>query len=251
MSLWHVTAAAKMTDFMKSYFPAAEVSFTGSFLNPETLDIYSDVDMKVSPVGGGRVNLKAFVGAMSVRVYGVFGYETHINADSDVLRVCFDNGWRFDITLEYGTPQARESGGALADNIDSVINQFWFLSSMVLVKLGRGDYLIAAHLALELCRLVIVIQMLVRDGETKTDIHRFGGFEEVPALKALATWGERRDNSQNTGEDILNILFLAAECMDMTAAANRPDYTARTGKLRLMRLHFSNMDCHAVFNGSQ
>jgi len=49
-------------------------------------------------------------------------------------------------------------------------------------RLGRGDYLIAAHLALEMCQLILVIQMMMRDEEKGTNMHRFGGKEAVPIM---------------------------------------------------------------------
>jgi len=98
------------------------------------------------------------------------------------------------------------------EKIENTVNSFWFASSMVLIKLGRSDYLIAAHLVLELCQIVIVMQMFVRDEEKKTNIHRFGDCEDVPILHSIPLL-KSRDN-KSTQDGILNILFYAAKHMD-------------------------------------
>jgi len=116
---------------------------------------------------------------------------------------------------------------------------------MVLVKLGRGDNLIAAHLALELCQLTVVVQMLMRDEEKKTNIHRFGGREDVPVLRSLippanhsdmpgdmpAHHSNLPDNSKN---EIIRILFHASGHMDIICADIHKDYIKRSGKLEAL-----------------
>ncbi|MCL2355983.1 MAG: hypothetical protein FWC70_02330 [Defluviitaleaceae bacterium] len=83
---------------------------------------------------------------------------------------------------------------------------------MVLVKIGRKDNLIAAHLALEMCQLIIVIQMLARDEEKGTNIHRYGNSEAVPILYSFASFGPGCD----TVDKILAILFSATAETDRT-----------------------------------
>jgi len=250
MRLWQAAAADEMIGFIREYFPVNEACLAGSLLDPETLDIYSDVDLKVSLADNTSVNIKQFVAELNEQFYGVFGYQIMYNADNDVLRICFDNGWRFDISFYYPpvpfappappAPSTRDDG--FFDKIDSVVYEFWFISSMVLVKLGRGDYLIAAHLALELCRLTVVVQMLIRDEEKKTNIHRFGGREDVPVLRSLIPSAIHSDVPgdipaqhsnlpYNNKNEIIRVLFHASGHMDKICADIQKDYIKRSDKL--------------------
>ena len=271
MRLWQAAAADEMISFIKEYLSVNEVGLAGSLLEPETLDVYSDVDLKVSLSGNTAVNMKQFVAELNEHFCGVFGYQTMYNDDNDVLRICFDNGWRFDISFYYPqkpkpllsetapsappapptppapstppappAPSTRDDG--FFDKIDSVVYEFWFISSMVLVKLGRGDYLIAAHLALELCRLTVVVQMLIRDEEKKTNIHRFGGREDVPVLRSLIPSAIHSDVPgdipaqhsnlpYNNKNEIIRVLFHASGHMDKICADIQKDYIKRSDKL--------------------
>ena len=232
MNLWHAEAAKKMTDFIKAYFPESETDIVGSLLAPGTLDICSDVDMKISLSGNTPVNMKELTEALSGHFCPIFGCEVHHNPCSDVLRVCFANGWRFDLSFLYPQAQAApEAAVSFLDRAESTVHGFWFLASMVLVKLGRNDFLIAAHLALELCQLHIVLQMLMRDAEKGTGIHRFGDGEDVPVLRSLMSRGGCCDVPQNSKDAILDILFRVAEQMDASSAAVLPGYVARSETL--------------------
>ena len=227
-----MVAAQQMKSFIENYYPGSMVSFEGSILIPSDLDVFSDVDMKITLSKNTPVNMKELITALSERFNNIFGYEIHNNSDADVLRVCFENGWRFDLTFIRPGPQAPQTEQpSFFDNIDATMNLFWFLSSMVLVKLGRKDYLIAAHLALELCQLNIVMQMLARDEDKKTHIHRFGDSEDVPVLYALTSLNSRRDRINNGKDEILKILFLSAEHMDKITASIKPGYIFRLAKL--------------------
>jgi hypothetical protein len=219
MNLWQTIAAEKMSSFIQDFLPASKISFNGSLLDPNTIDVFSDVDMKVSLLTNALVNMKNLISAFSERVSGVLGYEIHNNYDNDVLRMCLNNGWRYDLTFVYPEPQKRNAVDlSFLDKVENTVNSFWFASSMALVKLGRNDYLIAAHLALELCQLVIVMQMLVRDEEKKTNIHRFGDREDVPVLHSLLLLRSRDGFSENNKDEILNIIFHAAEHMEKISA---------------------------------
>jgi hypothetical protein len=235
MNLWQPTAADKMANFIKDFLPVNEIIFNGSIVEPNTLDMFSDVDMKILLSDNTSLNIANFIQALPEQFFPVFGYEIHNHNEHDVLRLCFENGWRFDFTFIY--PQPRESQATDSHffyKLDSVTNQFWFLAVSVLIRLGRNDFLIAAHLALELCQLNIVIQMLIRDEEKKTNIHRYGDGEDVPVLHSLLP-NERNDFSQETKSEILNVLFASAKQMDKILLAAFPKYKERSEKLIAMR----------------
>jgi hypothetical protein len=239
MKLWQTTAAEKMSNFIQELLPMSEVSFVGSLLDPDTMDIFSDADMKVSLPKNALVNMKSFISAVSEKISGVLGYEIYNNYDNDVLRMCLDNGWRYDLTFTYPEPQKRNGVDlSFLDKAEDTANSFWFASSMALVKLGRNDYLIAAHLALELCQLVIVMQMLARDDEKKTNIHRFGDGEDVPVLHSLLLLRSRDDFSQNSKDEILDIIFHASEHMEKISASIVKE-PCRTDKLKKLRYQFN------------
>jgi hypothetical protein len=62
-----------------------------------------------------------------------------------------------------------------ADAVAEVIVAFHFDAVLAAVKAARGDILIGAHLTLQLARHILVIAMLLRDRESGTTHHRFGG----------------------------------------------------------------------------
>jgi len=152
--------------------------------------------------------------------------------------VCFENGWRFDLSFHYPSSKILQiKDSSFLEKINSIVNQFWFMAVMVLVKLGRKDYLIAAHLVLELCQLIVVIQMMERDNAKGTNMHRFGDGEDVPVLQALF------QSDGSTEDIILAILFEAAKHMDEIAATVDRGYTKRTNKLRFLTLNRKVMSC--------
>jgi hypothetical protein len=106
---------------------------------------------------------------------------------------------------------------------------------MVLVKIGRDDFLIASHLAFELFQLNIVIQMLIRDTNKSTNIHRFGEKEDVPVLKSLLQSDINELSDKNTANVILHMLFLAAEQMDGLLLSLNIDYSPKSGRLKSIR----------------
>ncbi|MCL1862784.1 MAG: hypothetical protein FWF78_04360 [Defluviitaleaceae bacterium] len=45
------------------------------------------------------VDTKDLLADISDNFDGIFGYKVHNNHDNDVMRLCLDNGWRFDLTF--------------------------------------------------------------------------------------------------------------------------------------------------------
>ena len=60
---------------------------------------YSDADIKISLSENISLSMKNLIKTLSERFYKVFGFEVHNHDNSDVLSVCFENGWRFDLTF--------------------------------------------------------------------------------------------------------------------------------------------------------
>ena len=214
--------------FLSGFIKIEKVIFAGSILDPKSLDIYSDVDITVYLSDDFAFHMTELIDGLSKK-FDVFGYEAYSSDDKDLLRICFATGWRFDLSIIHNKQnvmlQADNSfEGAIGDNV----NRFWFMAVMVLIKLGRKDFLIASHLALELCQLTIVSQMLVRDRTKNTNIHRFGDKEDVPILHSLS----RLDNTDDTECAILRILYMAAERMDALSEDIYPRYIRKGGHLK-------------------
>jgi len=232
---WQTIAVDKFSNFIGNFLPLSEISVIGSCLEPNSIDIFSDVDLKILLSDNSAINFNKLIKAISQQFDGVFGYEVHNNCNNDVLRFCLNNGWRFDLTFVYSMPKVSvEAEILLSAKIDSIVNQFWFIASMVLVKLGRNDFLTAAHLALELCQLNIVVQMLIRDDEKKSNIHRFGDSEHVPVLHPLTSSKRCGEFLENEKDKILGILFHAAEHMDKISLQTIKNYTIRSEHLKTL-----------------
>jgi len=241
MTLWQPDAAEKMSNFLRDFLKSRaychyhqhpdgidDIKIYGSVKNPADLDIYSDVDMEITMLDNLPIDIKALLNAAADEFSPVFGYEVISHSLKDAVRVCFENGMRFDLIFRYPSdkePLIKEHSleDSFLSKIADVANQFWFMASMVLAKLGRNDNLIAAHLVLELCQMVIVIQMLVRDNEKGTNIHRFGGGEDVPALHSPIHVPNRPHSKCRTVDAILTTLFSAAAHMDMAMETQKSD----------------------------
>jgi len=62
-------------------------------------NVFSDVDIKISLLNNVAVDTKDLLADISDNFDGIFGYKVHNNHDNDVMRLCLDNGWRFDLTF--------------------------------------------------------------------------------------------------------------------------------------------------------
>lgn len=113
-------------------------------------------------------------------------------------------------------PATNQDGGE--DDVCRLCNAAWFKLILGACKLGRGDHLIAAHLALEAAGDAIVLQMIRRDRDSGTQIHRYGQREPVPLLEAL------RDAPGDDAGGILWLLHTAGAQLDRQAAQLLPQY---------------------------
>jgi predicted nucleotidyltransferase len=240
MEIWQHEAAKKITRFIGKFYKTIKIECTGSILTPEKLDAYSDVDMEVYLSNENTVDMAAFINVLYKQFETIFGYEIHRHDKKDLLRICFMNGHKYDLSFIYPNAKTHEPGEESFEiKTEYVVNQFWYAASQVLVKLGRGDYLVAAHLALELCQLIIVLQMLERDYVKNTNIHRRGDRENVPILHSVHRLKQPGGlPEKNSPGDITDILFTAAGQMDETASSMNPSYARRTAKLEALYTGF-------------
>lgn len=210
--LWQYEAKEMIEKLLATFPEIKKIEVKGSMLDETTLDKYSDVDLEIHLAHTTPFDIKRVV----KKLPPALGYEIHNNT----LRICLWEGWRFDLSFIYPAEDSLE------DKVENLVNSFWFTASMVLTKLGRGDNLIASHLALELCRQTIVMQMLIRDRDKNTNTHRFGDNEHVPVLHSITQILDKNEE----GLLIRDILFQAAQSMDKMSSGF--GYAPRTNILR-------------------
>lgn len=236
--MWQTGAAEKMSNLLAGLVKADEIKFHGSLNNPAELDAFSDVDMQISLSGNAPVNIEKIFAVVSKEFAPVFGYETISHSRKDAIRLCLENGMRFDLVFRYPSdkePQAEDN--ATLVKVNGVASQFWFIASIILVKLGRRDNLVAAHLVLEMCQLIVVIQMILRDDKKDTNIHRFGDGEHVPVLHHSPHIPNRPFMNCETADEILAVLFSAAVHMDKMMKALDLGYTEKSNTLNVLAKH--------------
>lgn len=112
--------------------------------------------------------------------------------DTPVLRLVMKNGMRYDlafhITEDLSAPIlqfpqeediVKQDGRFWPDWDLKKADAFWFMQIQALGKLYRGDYLIADHIANMQINETLVAQMVMRDDQYGTNIHRYGHGEEL------------------------------------------------------------------------
>lgn len=147
----------------------------------------------------------------------------------EVIRLCKDNGMRFDLIISTTRSDDYQSlpHGYRDVNLDKCDN-FWFTAVQALGKLMRNDYLISSHLAHNLLQEGLVLQMIKRDEEKKTDFHRYGDKEDLTYLNCIP-------NSETPfirpGDDIYNhiahLIYSAVKSYDELNQKNSDSYRSR------------------------
>jgi hypothetical protein len=196
--LWHKEAMGEISARLSSMPGIVSFAWKGSCLEPESMDSFSDLDLDITlsgPVHDAKSWMSRLFGGIAV-----FAYEQLGGADKTVLRICLENGWRLDLTCRPGFQNnPPDEPGTLA----WLSNHFWFTAIMASVKLGRRDNLIAAHLALDLYRDILVLLMLERDRRSGTNIHRFGEDEDISFLLGMLP----RESDTATGRELISRLI--------------------------------------------
>ncbi len=270
---WQVCAIEWLSQFFEED-PDALAFVLGGSLSAVTMqpDVWSDVDAKII-LADQAVERYALSTAWLTPLGRLIGSEKHAGRVTRTLRVCLEGFQRLDLTFiaESALAELFAQNDALfhptdvvmwsrlpdlttrlaaapsspgyqdvaRDEIEKLINTFWFKAALAIVKVARNDLLIGLHLALDLTRDCLVLQMIRRDQEKRTTIHRQGGWGNE--LVAGFSW----DSQASSGEGILNLIQMSGEIFDELAAALLPDYTQR-GPLLLSALESARQSTRTV-----
>lgn len=61
-------------------------------------------------------------------------------------------------------------------HLERLNGSFWYKATLAIARIARNDLLVGGHLALDLARDCLVLQMVLRDRQEGTTIHRLGGW---------------------------------------------------------------------------
>lgn len=220
-----------------------EVRVSGSAADPASsgMDEWSDVDLAV------LLDPAAPAPATSIadwpgRLGKPWALTRHQDAGLDVQRVVYSDGRRLDLvsTLDStampigrllhrraaasADQQDREvvgevnSLGVVVAATDDLMS-FRFTAALAVVKLARADLLIGFHLALELVRSCLVQAMVLRDRDTGTTTHRFGG----PHNEVVEQLEQLRQHPWTASGGIA-LIHEVATIYDDLASQLEPDY---------------------------
>ena len=266
MLLDDLSASLRAEEVVKALF------LTGS-LADDTLavDEWSDVDLTAIVADDAIAGL--FSCASWLERHGeVIGLGRHDSPEAKTLRVCLAPCRRADISLvpesvledqkgDDNTPATRahallwskvpQIGPHLSglfprpafsaipiQDVATIVESFCVKASIAIAKTVRNDLLIGLHLALDLARDCLVLQMHRRDRDKGTNIHRFGGFgNDVVARLYPGTGGA-------SPLEILKLVERSAKVLDELAPDLLPAYKPRA-KLLLPGIRQAESACAA------
>jgi len=256
---WQRTLLNDLSERLRAEEDVRALILTGSLADDSVAeDEWSDLDLAV--VVSDNAVSRFFSSRDWLESFGqVVGVEHHDGANVKTVRVCFAPCKRVDVSLIPASVLSRsvkQKGAAVCrahaviwskiPELDSWISSlfldrafakvvdydiaqmadnFWFKASVVVGKTMRNDLLVALHLALDLARDCLVLQMMRRDREKGTTIHRFGGFGN-DMVSRLCT-GSRTYSPV----EILDLVTRSGELFDELACDLSPVYTPRSSLL--------------------
>lgn len=175
----------------------AELWVLGSAREPESLDEWSDLDLGL--VLTAPVSLGTLIGSEQT----IWAMDRSHNERRSTLRIVLTDGRRLDLVVadhdEFDSAgglclrsttgpshRTEESLIVAQPTTDAEANEARFIAAQALVKHGRGDLLIAAHLCLELAQLCLVQAMLLRDRDEGATSHRVGTARDELAQRIMS-----------------------------------------------------------------
>lgn len=177
----------------------------GSHLNENTVDFWSDLDVLVVLEPLVHINEEVFIRTIN-KSGQIIGSELYINPESILYRtaiehnqsielldvtICTYNEWLLveatsNISLvvyghiELCEPIKEDEVSYSFNSYEHRIGEIWYKYVIAIKKFARRDHLIGLHLLLDLVREYLVLEMIERDIQHNTNIHRHGFNEELP-----------------------------------------------------------------------
>jgi predicted nucleotidyltransferase len=257
--LWQQSIVSQISRILRDDPEAKAFVLIGSLAQKEVqVDEWSDVDAVVilTETALDRYFLSVeWLGSLGRPI----GVERHEAGSAKTLRVCLEGLRRIDLTLVPESALADASSwehNLLAEpyvilwsRIDGLeakmstlpsaqpfrdisdaeithrADEFWSKASVAVVKVLRSDLLVAAHLVLDLVRDCLVLQMIRRDREKGTTVHRTGGFGNEIVAK-LWTGGQG-----SSPDEMLSLLERSCLVFDELASFLWDGYEERTRHL--------------------
>jgi hypothetical protein len=252
---WHARTVEQLSQFFGKEPDVRAFVLGGSLGAAEVQeDVWSDVDAKI--ILADHALDRYYLSTAWLYPFGrLVGAERHENHLTKTLRVCLESFQRFDLTfiaesaLQHpafwdrnpfhpshvvmwsklpdletritSLPLPTEYQDAPPEELESMVDNFWFKAALGIVKVVRNDLLIGLHLALDLARDNLVLQMTQRDREKRIMIHRIGGWGNE--FVARLSW----NGEEGSGEGILNLIRLSCEIFDELASELLPSYDQR------------------------
>lgn len=254
--LWQFNMIHKIKGLLENKKEVQAVILKGSFCDKSiSVDRWSDIDLVVV-VSDENIN-SIFPKTDWILPLGkIFALEQFPGDLTMTSRICLEGYRRFDfVFIKYSNfkdinkwdfnpigqkyeilfskiADLEKSIGDLTKNknyqepnpeaIDNMANNFWLKGVVAIAKIAREDYLIAGHLALEMAQDCIVLQMMLRDREKGTNIHRLGARESIEIFSSIRNLGKLQPP-----EDIIMIIEDSALTFDKLAKTYSPEYIHR------------------------
>ncbi len=268
---WQARAVEQLSQLFNKEPDARAFVLSGSLAVAEVQeDVWSDVDAKI--ILADHALDSYYLSTAWLFPFGrLVGAERHENHLTKTLRVCLESFQRFDLTfiaesaLQHlsrwdrnpfhpsyvvvwsklpdletriaSLPLPTEYQDAPREEIERMVDEFWFKAALAIVKVVRNDLLIGLHLALDLARDSLALQMTQRDQEKRTTIHRIGGWGNESV--ARFSW----NGEEGSGEGILNLIRLSCEIFDELASELLPSYKQR-GPLLFPSIESATQICY-------
>lgn len=252
---WQERAIRQLSQHFEQVAEAQAFVLTGSLAAEDgPADVWSDVDAKV--ILAEEAVARYYESTAWLAPFGrIIGLERHEHPLTKTLRVCLADFRRFDLTfiaaeslqtpavwdhnpipapyaiLWSRLPELKAQISALpapaayqdppAEQIAAMADAFYFKAAVAITKVVRKDWLIGAHLALDLAQDALILQMIRRDRKKRTTVHRTGGWgNEIVERVAWGDW-------QSAGDSILALIQRSCEIFDELAADLDPTYPPR------------------------
>ncbi|MBN2390695.1 MAG: aminoglycoside 6-adenylyltransferase [Anaerolineae bacterium] len=252
---WQTHALEQLSRHFAAEPDAKAFVLTGSLAAADTTpDFWSDVDVKI--ILDDQAIERYSTSPTWLQPFGqLVGVERHTGSFTKTLRVCLEGFKRFDLvfipesalqSLTAGdkplfhqpctivwsrlpglekhiapSPPAITYENITSTTIANMADHFWFKAAVAITKVMRSDLLIGLHLALDLARDCLVLQMLRRDQALRTTIHRTGGWGNAWVEQLL--W----DSPEHSEVQILDLIARSCTSFDELAAMLSPGYTQR------------------------